>query len=336
MHRSPLFVVGTSVFLLLQFFQAAEAIALCLPSSSPETQLALAAKTDDSQKVTALLNARVDPNQAWSARDGGQCPAIVWAAPNETIFDALVKAGASVHMAVQGGKKDGFTALHSASCIGSARTVEHLLNAGMPADGAGKIYSPLIHAAGCAERKGADHITVIRMLLTRGAKVSLAAENGWTALHAAAERNFVARVEALLEFHPNHDLVDTNGQTPLMVAARGGAMAVVRLLVERARVNLFATQTTDGKNAAQIAQAKGHSEVAAYLTTAMAQSAPEHTTLPVAHAVPLTHGSLDYDLGGVELGSPLGKGAAARTPLLAANGAPGGPALPSAPYADSF
>jgi uncharacterized protein len=86
--------------------------------------------------------------------------------------------------------------------------------------------SPLMMAA----LKG--QLAQAQRLIERGAEVN---KPGWTALHYAATSNLpasVPMVRLLLEHHAYIDAESPNKSTPLMMAARYGNPAVVKLLLE--------------------------------------------------------------------------------------------------------
>jgi len=68
---------------------------------------------------------------------------------------------------------------------------------------------------------------VVQALLAKGAQVN---QVGWTALHYAAASGDVEIVRMLLDKHAYIDAASPNKTTPLMMAARGGHIMVVKLL----------------------------------------------------------------------------------------------------------
>lgn len=86
-----------------------------------------------------------------------------------------------------------------------------------------KDESPLMLAA----LKG--HLELARKLVERGADVN---KTGWTPLHYAATGGHLQIMDLLLENHAYIDAESPNGTTPLMMAARYGTPAAVKLLLE--------------------------------------------------------------------------------------------------------
>ena len=83
--------------------------------------------------------------------------------------------------------------------------------------------SPLMMAA----LKG--HLQQVRRLIARDADVN---KPGWTPLHYAATGGHVEVMRELLNAHAYIDAESPNKTTPLMMAARYGSVAAVRLLLE--------------------------------------------------------------------------------------------------------
>lgn len=86
-----------------------------------------------------------------------------------------------------------------------------------------KDESPLMIAA----LKG--QADIVRKLIARDAHVS---KPGWTALHYAATGGHVEIIEILLEEHAFIDAESPNKTTPLMMAAKYGSPAAVKVLLE--------------------------------------------------------------------------------------------------------
>jgi ankyrin repeat protein len=70
---------------------------------------------------------------------------------------------------------------------------------------------------------------IVRQLIDRGADIN---KPGWTALHYAASGGHDAIVRLLLVHHAYVDAESPNGSTPLMLAARYGSTASVKLLLQ--------------------------------------------------------------------------------------------------------
>lgn len=87
--------------------------------------------------------------------------------------------------------------------------------------------------------------------------------SGWTALHYAVFSESIDLVEWLLKKGSKLDARAPNGQTALMLAAKQGKLAQVKLLVDAdADMDL---EDFDGKSALAWARAGDHNEVVAFL-----------------------------------------------------------------------
>lgn len=221
------------------------------------TPLTEAVKRGDREAVRRLLRTRVDVNRAEA--DGMR--ALHWAvqASDLETVNLLLKAGAKVETP----NRYGLRPLTLAATNGDARVTEALLAAGADAKGVGPDGEPVVMTAA---RTG-DPDT-IRRLLTRGADVNAREpEFGETALMWAASENHADAVKLLLEAGaqanqrsrrldapvlefprsggPNSPF-PRGGWTPLMFAARDGAMEAARALVDGgADLNMVALPETD-------------------------------------------------------------------------------------------
>lgn len=115
-----------------------------------------------------------------------------------------------------------------------------------------------------AVREG--HVNVTRMLLARGADVSLGKFDGSTALHIACQEgnaNSAKIARMLLDKGAAVDALNHKKVTPLMAASQHGHENIVRLLLEKGadvhRVNW------KGDTALSLAKEHGHVRVAALL-----------------------------------------------------------------------
>lgn len=100
----------------------------------------------------------------------------------------------------------------------------------------------------------------VEMLHTGGAQLDT---SGWTALHYAVFSESTDLVEWLLKKGSKIDARAPNGHTALMLAAKQGKLAQVKLLVDAdADMDL---EDFDGKSALALAKAGNHDEVVAFL-----------------------------------------------------------------------
>ncbi len=233
-----------------------------------------AVKAGDRAAVTALLKQRVDVNSA--EPDGAT--ALHWAvrADDTEIAGALVRAGANVRAT----NRYGVTPLALAAVNGNPATIELLLTAGAdPNTATPEGETALMTAA----RTGT--LAAARLLLDHGANVNARERwNGESALMWAAGENHGALAKLLIERGADVNATSTvlqypdvkidvalvwrvelprGGLTPLMFAARQGALESVRVLTEMgADVNLT---DPDGTSALVTSIINAHYDVAALL-----------------------------------------------------------------------
>jgi uncharacterized protein len=233
-----------------------------------------AVKSGNVESVRALLKQRVDVNAALP--DG--TTALHWAAEanaNE-VAQLLIAAGAKANAA----NRYGVTPLTLAATKGNAVIAEALLKAGAnPNVTVGEGETILMTAA----RSG--NVGTIKALVSRGADVNAAEQwQGETALMYAAVENHADAVKLLVELGANvnarskklefpdfvfktagmiYAVQPVGSWTPLMYAARDGAIDAVRALADsRADLNLV---DPDGTTALTLAIINGHFDTAVAL-----------------------------------------------------------------------
>jgi ankyrin repeat protein len=258
------------------------AVSVSLTSAADE-RVVQAARSGDAAAVRALIEQRADVNVPevdgttalhWAARSG-----------NVELLTALLRAGAKASAS----NRYGMTPLLLASSNGDAAILDALLKAGARADAAGpEGETPLMLAA----RSGS--VAGVNLLLEAGAVVDAKEQwHGQTALMWAAADNHAGVVKALaargadvdrrsnvLE-PPQREILDfrtdkkglalqtllttfpRGGLTPLLFAARHGALDAARALIEAgADVNL---SDPDGISPMVLAIRNGHYDLAAVL-----------------------------------------------------------------------
>ena len=160
-----------------------------LASATSEAQLADAAQQDDISAVRALLNQKVDVNQA----QGDGMTALHWAAYNDDpqMVQVLLAAHANIKAET---RLEAVTPLFMACKNGDAAIIEALLNAGASAsapDAHGTTPLMIAAEAGRAE--------AVRVLLEHGADPNAKeTSHGETALMFAAAYNRAAAIQVLL------------------------------------------------------------------------------------------------------------------------------------------
>jgi ankyrin repeat protein len=162
----------------------------------------------------------------------------------------------------------GQTCLSLASRYGHASVVRRLLSAGadgMAADRAGRTA---LHAA---SRGG--HASVVTALLLSGRCGGVDAqdtESLQSPLHAAAGMGHARVVEQLLEAGADTRLSDRTRATALLLAARGGHLSAVEVLLAADPGTVTAARDGSGRSALHLAAAMGHARVVERLLAATA------------------------------------------------------------------
>nr|XP_061808338.1 histone-lysine N-methyltransferase EHMT2-like [Nerophis lumbriciformis] len=137
----------------------------------------------------------------------------------------LIQNGACVYHV----EEDGYTGLHHAAKLGNLEIVNILLETGQvdvnSQDNGG--WTPIIWAA---EHK---HVEVIKVLLNRGADVTINDKELNVCLHWAAYAGNVDIAEMVLNAGCSLASVNVHGDTPLHIAAREGYLECVTLFLSR-------------------------------------------------------------------------------------------------------
>lgn len=157
------------------------------------------------------------------------------------------------------GDPKGRTPLHFAATLGSARVVKLLLNKG--ANVSIPNHEGFTALISCAQQ---GHLVVCRMLVEAGADIEAANSQGSTPLYLAATRGHREIVETLIEAGANVDCRRVAGTTPLFSAAEMGHVDIVRVLL-RAKADALLTRTDPSGDTwlpLDAAVATGHAEVA--------------------------------------------------------------------------
>ena len=118
-------------------------------------------------------------------------------------------------------------ALYSAAESGNVERVQVLVGRRVDMDHADSMYdrTPLF----AASRHG--HLTVVRFLVTHGADMEKAGDDGWTPLITASYYGHLGVIRYLLENGANMDQVDVQGRTSLHWAVRNGNLEATKLLM---------------------------------------------------------------------------------------------------------
>lgn len=221
-------------------------------AATPDLRLVNAAAEQDKVAIRALLKQGVDVN---AARADG-VTALLWAAHFNDLESVtlLLGAGARVNVA----DDHGMTPLAQACENTNLAMVEKLLAAGARPDAAlTSGLTPLMIAAHTGD------LAIVKSLLAHGANVNAATTStGETALAWAVSDRHLDVARALIENQANVRASSKKGFTPLMYAARNGAIDMATLLVAAgADVN----EVVDGTHVLPFAIASGQDEFARFL-----------------------------------------------------------------------
>ncbi len=237
-------------------------------------ELADAVMNQNADSVKTLLAKKPDLNEAQA--DG--TTALMWAVRHDdlALVDQLLRAGANPKAA----NHDGATAMYLACVNGNVAIADRLLKAGV-----GVNDTFLTHGeTALMEASRGGHVELVKLLLDRGANTeSKDTIKATTAIMWAAEQNHPEVVKILAAHGANVNAqstvaeakkrygvvyaqgqnAHTGGVTPLVLAAREGALDAVRALYD-AKADLNKT-SGDGSSAMLVAIQNGHYDVANYL-----------------------------------------------------------------------
>uniref|UniRef100_A0A4W6FC42 Euchromatic histone-lysine N-methyltransferase 1b n=1 Tax=Lates calcarifer TaxID=8187 RepID=A0A4W6FC42_LATCA len=237
-----------------------ESILVALDTEKPKKlrfhpkQLYLSAKQGELKRVLLMLVDGIDPNfkmesqnkrtPLHAAAEGGYkdiCHMLVQAGANLDMCDEdqrtpLMEACENNHMEtvlylLRAGASDveGFTCLHLAAKSGHYNIVEHLLSTGLinincQDDGG---WTAMIWAT---EYK---HVDQVKLLLSKGADISIRDKEENICLHWAAFSGSVEIAELLLNANCDLQAVNIHGDSPLHIAARENRLDCVTLFLSR-------------------------------------------------------------------------------------------------------
>ena len=146
------------------------------------------------------------------------------------------------------------TALQAAALNGQTLIAKLLLERGADVTVATQDgWTPLNSAS------DSGYIGVVKLLLEKGADVTVETNKGWTPLNSASSNGHVDVVKLLLEYDADVTVATQDGSTPLDSASFNGHVDVVKLLLEKGADVTVTTQ--DGSTPLDSASSNGHVDV---------------------------------------------------------------------------
>ncbi|KAK2599167.1 hypothetical protein QQS21_005357 [Conoideocrella luteorostrata] len=186
-----------------------------------DTPLHEALRSKHLDVVRQLLEAGAKPTVA---NDEGIQPLHLAVDLGDTaIVKELLSRGADVAVT----KEDGWTPLANAAMEGHNGLLKELLENG------GDVRQVTPHGPLLCAVAGAGNTEAVRLLLSHGADVSEADENGRTALQDAVEDGNIDMVKMLVQHGADVSVADVDGYMPLQLAVQGGSVQVAKFLVEK-------------------------------------------------------------------------------------------------------
>jgi ankyrin repeat protein len=234
----------------------------------------------------------------------------------EDVAALLVHAPEQIELAV-----NGMTPLLAAAANGHAGIVRELLRAGADAEFRNPEGSAALHVAAKfghedvtaelletapweqinrADEFGATpllvaaaqgNVAVAGLLLHAHAQPNAVLKDGTTCLFLAAQGGHVDMMRLMLQRAPLQlTVVREDGMTPLMAAADNGHLEAVQLLLEEGDIDLHAARESDGASALFLAAARGHTEIVKAILLdedgpTLAAQEDIHGALPISIAV---------------------------------------------------
>ena len=185
----------------------------------------------------------------------------------EQIVDSLLMAGADPNRGLM-------STLILATTTGRLHLVNAMVRAGADIDAASELptdeeggtmlATALFVALSFNEHDETSDERVGLALLEAGPNLSFMSDDGSMAVHCAAKSGMSKVLDKMIDLAPEViDAQDEDGSTPLMLAAAGGHLEAISVLVKRG-ANL-AIRDAKGRSAAQVAQDAGHQQAATAL-----------------------------------------------------------------------
>lgn len=241
-------------------------------------ELLMACLTGDALTVSRQVAAGIDVNYQ---NDEGRTPLMMAVAglgrggmsrrrerDFEQIIDSLLAAGADPN-------RGAMPTLIVATTTGRVHLVNAMLRAGadidaateLPTDeeGGSMLATALFVALSSNEHGSLMDERVALGLLEAGPDLSFSSDDGSMAIHCAAKSGMSTALRKILDLAPETiDVQDSEGSTPLMLAAATGQADAINALLERGANREL--RDAKGRTAAQVAQEAGHQQASTALT----------------------------------------------------------------------
>ena len=145
--------------------------------------------------------------------------------PDLEVAALLLEWGANIEAPDYNGR----TSLHWAALNAGPASVELLLDQGANIEAQGYGQRTPLHQAARNLKSPKEAVAIVEALLDQGADIE-AHQNGWTALHFAAQFDLPEIAEVLLDQGADSKATNNNGQTPCQVARQLNSFTGTQLL----------------------------------------------------------------------------------------------------------
>lgn len=217
------------------------------------TPLAYAIGGGKSQMVKFLVDEGAELNT-------GRCTIFCQATHTESV-DVLRVLLDDAGMSIEDPHSDGLTPLQLMAREGYEKAVRFLLDRGANiAAGTNSSHGTALHLAGAYRISEQAPLSLVKLLIERGADIKSRNFSGETPLHTAAFRGSASVVQLLLDLGADLEAKDDHAQTALHKAAQQTREDVVGVLLDSGALT-EGRDKWDGSTALQIAEGRGHRKV---------------------------------------------------------------------------
>ena len=240
----------------------------------------------------------IRPQQQWPRGPRNHFHDVVGGPTERTAKVVALLSGGTAVTDVNQGTPKGRTPLMLAAAKGYSRVVKVLLNKGADVSIVDDDgYTALLVSAKCG------HLAVTKLLLKAGADLEATTSNGFTLLHMAVGNGHLEVLRELLKTDADLEATTSNGFTPLHLAAQKGHLGVVAALV-KAGADIEVTNSK-GFTPLHLAVGNGHLEVVAALLKAGADIKASTSSGITSLQLAAYEGHLDVVPALIEAGADL-------------------------------